>query len=173
MSELKIDQLQPNKANRDFPTEGGEWKEFCGSVRKHGILQPLLVRPIGEPGDPDRYEIVMGERRWTAAGKAGLDRVPCVVESYTDKEVLVLMLVENLNRRDLNPIEEGEAVAEMVDVGLSPQEAAEGLCKELEWVQLRLGLLLLPEDAKAAIAAGTFEVPAAEMVLELPEAKRE
>lgn len=128
----------------------GRLAELADSIRQHGVVQPLLVRPRG-----DRYELVAGERRWRAAQIAGLDEVPAMVRSLEDAEALKIALVENLQREDLNPLEEAEAYSRLVEeFDMTQEEVSAAVGKSRPVVANTLRLLQLPAPIRQAIAEG-------------------
>ncbi len=125
-------------------------KGLVESIRQNGIIEPLIVRPKG-----DDYELVIGERRLKAAQVLGLETVPCIVREMTDEQVLEAMLIENLQREDLNPIEEAEAVRRYIEATKTDQKsAAERLGKSEPWISKRLELLALPQDLQDLLVKG-------------------
>ncbi len=141
--------LQPRRAFDEIKLE-----ELASSVRDKGILQPLLVRRRGEV-----YELIAGERRWRAALKAGLKQVPVIVKEATDNEVLQLALIENLQREDLNPIEEASAYQRLQEeFRWSQEEIAERVGKSRPAIANSVRLLLLPKEVQQQVAQG--ELPA-------------
>jgi len=140
--------------------------ELAASIRSQGIIQPLLVRPL-----PDgTYEIVAGERRWRAAKKAGLAQVPVIVRDLTDAEALTLALIENLQREDLNPLEEARAIATLRDtLSLSQEEIAARIGKSRSTVANALRLLQLPENILLALQMGSLTSGHARALLALPD----
>ncbi|MEO0814876.1 MAG: ParB/RepB/Spo0J family partition protein, partial [Myxococcota bacterium] len=107
---LAIERIQPNPAQPRKTFEPTALEELAQSIEEHGILQPIVVRRVGEG-----YEIVAGERRWRAAAKAGLHEVPALVKELSDSTVLAIALVENIQRRDLEPLEEADAYRRLID----------------------------------------------------------
>ncbi len=127
--------------------------ELAASIREHGILQPLLVSQRSE----DEFELIAGERRWRAAQRAGLSSVPVIVKESTPRTRLELALIENIQRSDLNPVEEALAFRQLLDeYGLTQQELGARLGKRREAVTNRLRLLQLPEPALQALVDGTI-----------------
>jgi len=127
--------------------------ELTESVRARGIVQPLLVRPV--PGRPNAYEIIAGERRWRAAQKAGLHEVPVVVREVTDQEALELAIIENVQRADLNPIEEALGYDQLVaEFSYSQSELAKVIGKSRSHVANTMRLLKLPNPVKDYLAEG-------------------
>jgi len=145
--EVPIDKIgrNPNQPRRFFDEEKHE--ELVASIRKVGVLQPILIRPKG-----DRYEIVAGERRWRAAKEAGLKTVPCIIRKLNDREALEISLTENLQRQDINPIEEAEAYRILIErYGYTQTELAEKLGKSQAHIANRLRLLKAPKSVREAI----------------------
>lgn len=139
---LALTQLVPGKHQPRKYFDGTALNELAVSIRNQGIIQPLLVRQL--PGIPQRYEIVAGERRWRAAKLAGLTEVPVIVTEYSDKDAMTVALVENLQREDLNPLEEAEALQALREAhGLSQEALAEQLGKSRSAVANALRLLQL------------------------------
>lgn len=140
-------------------------KELAESIRTGGVIQPLILRPRDGGG----YEIVAGERRWRAARLAGLEAVPALIRRADDRTVLELSIVENLQREDLNPIEEAEAYRRLIEeFGLSQEEAARRVGKDRSTVANSLRLLKLPGSIQADVAAGLLSAGHARALLALP-----
>lgn len=159
LSQVVPGKLQPRKIFDDTALN-----ELAVSIKKQGIIQPLLVRLL--PGLPQRYEIIAGERRWRAARMAGLTEVPVIVTEYSDKEAMTVALVENLQREDLNPMEEAEALQSLRDTyNLSQEELAEQLGKSRSAVANALRLLQLPSVMKEALARGDISAGHARALL--------
>ena len=145
--------------------------ELADSIREHGLIQPLIVarsRPI----DPAPYQLIAGERRWRAAQMAGLTAVPVLVKEATPQQFLELALVENIQRADLNPLEEAEAYqALMTDFGLSQQEVAQRVGRSRVTVANMVRLLRLPEPVKALLTEGNLTEGHARALLGLSDEK--
>jgi len=131
-------------SNHDQPrTALGDLSDLSASIKRHGILEPLLVRP--RPGTPGTYELISGERRFHAALEAGLEEVPCIQLDVSDELALEIALIENLQRKDLSPFEEAEGVQTLVDkYGYTHQEAARAIGKSRVTVTETLQLLAIP-----------------------------
>ncbi len=150
---LPIEFLRPNPANPRMAFDGDELDALSASIREKGIVQPILVRPVA--GASGSYEIIAGERRWRAAQRAGLHEVPVLIHEVSDKEALELALVENVQRSDLNPIEEATGYHQLVDsFGYSPADIAESIGKSRPHVANMLRLLKLPEPVQAYLRTG-------------------
>ena len=163
--QLEVDRIAPNpfQPRRAFHQEKIE--EMAASMRDQGVIQPLLVRRQG-----DRYELIAGERRLRAAVKAGLREVPVVVKEASDVEALQLALIENLQREDLNPIEEASAYQQMQrEFGLSQEELAARVGKSRPAVANSLRLLLLPKVVQEEVAQGKLAVGQARALLGLQD----
>jgi ParB family chromosome partitioning protein len=158
----------PNQPRKRF--EEAKLEELAASIREHGIVEPILVRRDG-----GRYRILAGERRWRAAQRAGLKEVPAVLREATDREAFELALVENLQRADLNAIEEAEAYEVLLGAhGLTQERIAERVGKERSTVANALRLLKLPEDVRDLVRGGELDMGHARALLGLedPEAIR-
>ena len=163
ISQVENCSSQPRKA---FDPEALE--ELAESIRQHGILQPLTVRRL----QSGYYQIIAGERRWRAARMAGLSEVPVVVLEADDRTVMELALVENLQRQDLNPMEEAEGYQRLMkEYGLTQEEAAARVGKSRPAVANALRLLLLPEEVRSLVEDGTISAGHARAILSLPAAR--
>lgn len=148
---LKLMDIEPNRGQprKDFDEQA--LAELADSITQHGIIQPLLVRPLPDGG----YQLVAGERRWRAARMAGLTEVPVVVRELTEDEAMALALIENLQREDLNPMEEAVGLQTLMEsCTLSQEEAAEKVGKSRPAVANALRLLKLPEAVSNLVRAG-------------------
>ena len=151
----------PNQPRRHF--DDAALRELADSIKSQGIIQPLLVRPLGSE---NTYQIVAGERRWRAAQLAGLKEVPVYVRQLSDKEVMAAALIENLQREDLNPIEEAEALQALRDaLELTQEELATRLGKSRPAIANALRLLQLSATARADIQAGLLSAGHARCLL--------
>ena len=150
---LPVEFITANRRNprRDFNSE--QLEELANSIREKGVMQPILVRP-GEI-DPDSYEIIAGERRWRAAQKAGLHEVPVIIREVDDKEALELAIIENVQRADLNSIDEALGYGELMDqYDYTQNDLAQVIGKSRSHVANTLRLLRLPADVKTMLAGG-------------------
>ncbi len=150
---IAIDKIKPSSLNprRDFQDD--ELSELAESIGSKGLVQPILVRPDAVAGG--YFEIVAGERRWRASGKAGLHRIPCVVRDLTDKEVLELAIIENVQRSDLNAIEEAAGYRELIErFHYSQEQISEIIGKSRSHVANTLRLLRLPDAVQALVQMG-------------------
>ncbi len=167
MSQLPLALIEPGPFQPRRRFNEASLQELAESVRVKGVLQPLLVRPKG-----DGYELVAGERRFRAAQLAGLTEVPAIIREMSDQEALELALVENLQREDLNPVEEALGYQRLIDLGLSQEEVAARVGKARSTVANALRLLQLPRAALEALEQGAITPGHARALLMLPESKR-
>ena len=142
----------PNQPRRDF--DATALQELAGSIRHRGIIQPLVVRPLT---GTDRFEIVAGERRWRAAQLAEVHEIPVIVRDYTDEAVLEVAIIENIQRADLNAMEEATAFRQLIDrYGHTQEKLAEALSKSRSHIANLLRLLALPPDVQAMVRSGAL-----------------
>ena len=161
---LPTSALRPNARNPRRSFAAAELEELAASLRERGIIQPIVVRSLR--GVPDGYEIVAGERRWRAAQRAGLHEVPVVIIEATDAEALQLAIIENVQRADLNPLEEAEGYrALMEEFHNSQEEIAKIVGKSRSYIANTLRLLKLPDAVKAYIQDGKLTAGHARMLI--------
>ncbi|WP_322175339.1 ParB/RepB/Spo0J family partition protein [Acutalibacter caecimuris] len=148
---IRIEEIEPNREQPRKEFDSAALSELAESIAQHGVLQPLLLRPMVSGG----YRIVAGERRWRASRMAGLSEVPAVVREMTDGEEMLFALIENLQREDLSPLEEARGFQQLIDVqGLTQEEAAGAVGKSRPAVANALRLLTLPEDIQQMVEKG-------------------
>jgi ParB family chromosome partitioning protein len=151
LRELPVDLIEPNPEQPRSSFEPAALDALAGSISSAGLLQPLIVRPL----DGGRFELVAGERRWRAAQKAGLDRVPAVIRTSPEDERLQVALIENMVREDLNPVEEARACAALVDdLGISKEELARRVGRSRAAISNLIRLLDLPDPVLKLLAKG-------------------
>ena len=166
---IPIGEIEPDPDQPRKRFEPAALSELENSVREHGVLQPLLVRPMADGS----YRIVAGERRYTAARRAGLTELPCVVKNLTDAEAAALSLIENLQREDLNPVEEAEGIRRLMDdFGLTQEQVSQKLSKSRPAVANTLRLLGLPAQAREALVEGRISAGHARALLPLESGER-
>jgi ParB family chromosome partitioning protein len=154
---VPIDRIRPNpnQPRRDFGER--ELQDLAASIREKGVIQPLILRQ--HPQDAEDFEIVAGERRWRAATRAGILRVPVVVRDVPDDKRLEIALIENIQREDLNPIEEAAAYRRLADdLHLTQEKIAQAVGKDRASIANYLRLLRLPEEVRAEIASGRLSM---------------
>ncbi|MBR5540716.1 MAG: ParB/RepB/Spo0J family partition protein [Clostridia bacterium] len=159
---IRISEIEPNRAQPRKQFGEGALGDLAASISQHGVLQPLLVRPLPN----GRYSLVAGERRWRAARMAGLSEVPVVIREMTDQEAAELALIENLQREDLNPMEEAIGYRTLMDsYGMTQEEAAQAVNKSRPAVANALRLLNLPDELAAMVHSGTLSAGHARTLL--------
>ena len=152
-SDIAIDRIVPNPKQPRRTFAEAELEELTESIRTRGVIQPILVRP--DQTQPEMFEIVAGERRWRAARRAGLSVVPAVVREMDDREMLEIAIIENVQRADLNAVEEAEAYKALIDrFGRTQESVAQQVGKSREHVSNTLRLLSLPEDVREHVREG-------------------
>jgi len=151
-SEIDIDLIEPNPEQPRTRFADASLKELAQSIRANGVVQPIVLRQIGR-----RYQIVAGERRWRASQRAGLRKIPAVIREVSDEKLLELALVENIQRQELNPIEEAKAYRKLIDkIGLTQEEVAERVGKERTVITTSMRLLRLPTEIQRVIEEGSL-----------------
>ena len=164
LRKLPIDQLQPGKYQPRRDMDEGKLAELADSIKAQGIIQPILVRQI----EGGRYEIIAGERRWRASRLAGLEVVPAVVRELEDRTVIAMALIENIQREDLNPLEEAEALARLVsEFTLTHAEAAQAVGRSRASVSNLLRLIDLPIGVRVLLETRRLEMGHARALLTL------
>lgn len=162
-TEIDIDRIKTNPVQPRFRLDENRLEELAASIRENGILQPVLVRP-----SRDGYQLVAGERRLAAAQRAGLLKVPAVVREVPDERLLELALVENIQREQLNPIEEAQACQNLADtLGMTQEDLAARLGKERSTIANALRLLKLPAAVKTLVSDGKLSPGHARALLSL------
>ncbi|MER3482404.1 MAG: chromosome partitioning protein ParB [Meiothermus sp.] len=167
LSKLPLALIKPNPDQPRRIFDQTALDELSASIKEKGLLQPLLVRPKG-----DMYELIAGERRFRASQQAGLREVPVVIRDISEREALELALIENLQREDLNPVEEAQGYKRLVDMGMTQEEVAQAVGKARVTVSNALRLLQLSAEAIKALEANKITAGHARALLMLPEAKR-
>jgi ParB family chromosome partitioning protein len=164
--DLDTDLLRPNPFQPRVHLDEGRIDELSRSIRAHGIIQPIVVRRAADDG----YEIVAGERRWRAAQRAGLLKVPVVVRDVPDERLLAAALIENIQREDLNPIDEAQAYHRLADeLAMTQEQIAEAVGKDRSSIANYVRLLRLPHEIRENVAAGTLSMGHARAILSLAD----
>lgn len=168
--QVGIDKLRSGVYQPRKTFEKESLQELSQSIKENGILQPIIVRKTAG----GFFEIVAGERRWRGAQLAGLHEVPVLIRNFEDKEALELAIVENVQREDLNPMEEAEAYSRLAaEFHLSQQQIAEKVGKDRATVANAIRLLALPKEVQAMVAEGQLSVGHAKVLLSLPDPKKQ
>ena len=163
---IDINSIDPNKEQPRTRFDEEKIQSLAESIRQHGLVQPILLKPHGS----ERYLLVAGERRWRAARLAGLTRIPAIVKRFSDQEVLEIALVENLQRENLNPMEEAEGIRQLMDrFGLTQEKVAERLGKSRPAVANALRLMTLPEDIQEMVREGQLSPGHARAILAIQD----
>ena len=168
-STLRLEQLQPGKYQPRTRMDEGSLYELAESVRSQGVMQPILVRAVAA----GRYEIIAGERRFRAAKLAGLDQVPVLVRDVPDESAAVMALIENIQREDLNPLEEAQGLRRLVvEFGLTHEQAAQSVGRSRSAASNLLRLLQLAEPVQQMLMAGDLDMGHARALLALETAQQ-
>lgn len=163
--QLPVDQIRPNPFQPRKHFDEAKLSELAQSIKVHGIVQPLVVRPAG-----DAYELVVGQRRLQAAVMAGLERVPAVVSELGDVEMVQIALIENLQREDLNPIEEAECYRRLIEeFGATHEELAETLGRSRPTISNTMRLLNLHPEVQGLVSRGTISMGHARALLSIED----
>ena len=163
--ELPLGSMVPNRAQPRTHFDEAALAELAESLKQHGMVQPIVVRKVG-----NQFEIIAGERRWRAARKAGLAMVPVVIKEVPDDKLLEIALVENIQRQELNPIEEATAYWQLGEhLRLTQEQVADRVGKSRPQVANTLRLLRLPAELKAEVVAGRLSTGHAKVLLSVPD----
>lgn len=147
---VDINDIKPNTNQPRKTFDEEKLEDLAASIKEHGLIQPIVLRSV-EAG----YEIVAGERRWRAARKVGVKKIPCIVRELSDEENMLLSIIENMQREDLNPIEEAEGLNQMIDTyGLTQDQVSKSVGKSRPYITNCLRLLKLPEAIREFVADG-------------------
>jgi len=167
--EIPVDAIDPNPEQPRRAFDGADLESLADSIRQHGVLQPIVVRRVG-----GRYELIVGERRWRATRAAGFETIPAIIADVEDRERLELALVENVQRRDLNPIELAHAFLSLSEGGATQEEIGRRVGLDRSTVANHLRLLELPRELQADVEAGCLGIGHAKALLQLsnPERRR-
>ena len=164
---ININDIKPNEnqPRKNFDEE--KINELSASIREHGIIQPLVVRKQGHG-----YEIVAGERRWRAARGAQLKEIPCLIREFSDEENMLIAIIENMQREDLNPIEEAEGLEQMIRTyGMTQEEVSKSVSKSRPYITNALRLLKLPEEIRRLVAEGRLTAGHARALIPVEDKK--
>lgn len=166
---LPIGSLQPGKYQPRTRMDPGSLEELAASIKSQGLIQPISVRPVGN----GRYEIIAGERRWRASQIAGLTEVPVLIREIPDEAALAMSLIENIQREDLNPLEEAAGLQRLIDeFGMTHQQAADAVGRSRPAASNLLRLLQLAKPAQDLLMAGDIEMGHARAILAAPKTEQ-
>ncbi len=164
---IDINDIKPNSSQPRKSFDEDKLEELAESIDRHGMIQPVVLRRATQG-----YEIVAGERRWRAARMVGLKEIPCIVKELTDEENMLLAIIENMQREDLNPIEEAEGLKQMIDTyGLTQEQVSRGVGKSRPYITNSLRLLKLPEKIRYLTADGSLTVGHARALASIKDEK--
>lgn len=165
LTHLSVQDIHRGKYQPRRDMDPAALEELANSIRTQGVIQPLIVRPVGK-----QYEIIAGERRWRAAQLAGLTEVPVIIRDIPDEAAIAIALIENIQRENLNPIEEAIALQRLLDeFEMTHQQAADAVGKSRAGVTNLLRLLTLPEEVRDLLERGRIEMGHARTLITLPE----
>jgi len=165
LQHLPLDLIQRGKYQPRRDIDPVTLEELAQSIRAQGVMQPIVVRSVGG----GRYEIIAGERRWRASQQAGLDRIPAMVRDISDEAAIAMALIENIQREDLNPVEEAVALQRLQqEFQLTQQQVADAVGKSRVTISNLLRLIALPEEIKRLLSHGDLEMGHARALLGLP-----
>ncbi len=166
---LAITEIEPNRAQPRKKFDDNALTELADSIRQHGVITPVLVRPMTDGS----YQLVAGERRWRAARMAGLSELPALIKELSDSEAMELALVENLQREDLDPVEEAEGYRVLMETyGLTQEQVAERVNKSRPAVANAVRLLSLPKEVRMMVSQGTLSSGHARALLAVEDKAR-
>ena len=169
LAEIKISEIDPNMGQPRKKFDEDELLELAESIKIHGVIQPIILTKRGK-----RYEIIAGERRWRASKLAGLVKIPAVIREYTDKEIMEVSLIENIQRQDLNPIEEATAFKNLIDeYKMKQDDLAERVSKSRSAITNALRLLKLDDKVKAMLAEGLISTGHARALLAVEDKNKQ
>ena len=162
---ININDIKPNSNQPRKTFDEEKLEDLAASIEEHGLIQPIVLRKSGKG-----YEIVAGERRWRAARKIGIKEVPCIVKELTDEENMLLAIIENMQREDLNPIEEAEGLRQMIDTyGLTQEQVSKSVGKSRPYIANCLRLLKLPATIVGYVADGELSAGHAKVIAGVEE----
>ncbi|HLL75749.1 MAG TPA: ParB/RepB/Spo0J family partition protein [Pyrinomonadaceae bacterium] len=170
LKEIDIDLIEPNNLQPRTRFDEAQLEELAQSIKANGIVQPILVRRVGG----ERYQLVAGERRWRAAQRAGLQKVPAVIREVPDDRMLELALIENIQRQELNAIEEAHAYKRLIEtLGLTQETVAQRVGRDRTFVTNYLRLLRLPEDIQQLVEENKISMGHARALLGIDDANKQ
>src|SRR4051812_230302 len=176
LANLPLDLLQRGKYQPRVDMRQESLEELAASIKSQGIVQPIVVRPVegAAPGESQRYEIIAGERRWRAAQIAGLAVIPAVIRRVPDEAAIAMALIENIQREDLNPLEEARALERLIsEFGITHQQAADAVGRSRAAVSNLLRLLELPQEITAFVERRELEMGHARALLGLTQRRQQ
>jgi len=176
LANLPLDLLQRGKYQPRMDMRPESLSDLADSIKSKGLVQPILVRPLGggNPGESQRYEIIAGERRWRAAQMAGIAEIPAVIRDVPDESALAMSLIENIQREELNPLEEARALKRLIEeFGLTHQAVAEAVGRSRAAVSNLLRLMELADEVKQLVEERSIEMGHARALLSLTSRRQQ
>lgn len=169
ISYININDIKPNSNQPRKTFDEEKLDDLAASIKEHGLIQPIVLRAA-----KNGYEIVAGERRWRAARKIGINEIPCIIKELTDEENMLLAIIENMQREDLNPIEEAEGIHQMIDnYGLTQEQVSKSVGKSRPYITNCLRLLKLPEAIQAYVSDGKLSAGHARAIVSAGDEKKQ
>lgn len=169
ISYIDINDIKPNEKQPRKNFDEEKLEELATSIKEHGLIQPVILRH-SEIG----YEIVAGERRWRACRKAGIKEIPSIIKELTDEQNMLIAIIENMQREDLNPIEEAEGLNQMIEsFGLTQEEVSKSIGKSRPYITNALRLLKLPEQIRNFLSEGKISTGHARAIAGIPDSKKQ
>ena len=166
---IDINDIKPNSDQPRKTFDEEKLAELAASIEEHGLIQPVVLRKMKKG-----YEIVAGERRWRAARLIGIKEIPCIVKELTDEENMLLAIIENMQREDLNPIEEAEGIQQMIETyGLTQEKVSKSVGKSRPYITNCLRLLKLPEEVRSYVADGQLSAGHAKVLAGIEEEEKQ
>ena len=166
---IDINDIKPNKAQPRMTFDEDKLKELESSIKEHGVIQPLIVREAD-----NGYELVAGERRWRASRLAGLKKVPCIIRNFDDKQNAIVAIIENMQREDLNPIEEAEGLRSMTEkYGFTQEQVSASLGKSRTYITNSIRLLKLPKEIQQFVSNGQMSAAHGRTIINVTDAKKQ
>lgn len=166
---IDINDIRPNSAQPRKTFDEVKLGELAGSIKANGVIQPLIVRESSSG-----YELVAGERRWRAARKAGLRTVPCIVRNFDDRQNAIVAIIENMQREDLNPIEEALGLRSMTEkYGFTQEQVSESLGRSRTYITNSIRLLKLPEEIQQYVSSGQMSAAHGRTIINIPDKARQ
>lgn len=166
---IDINDIKPNEKQPRKNFDEAKLDELANSIKEHGLIQPVILRKASRG-----YEIVAGERRWRACRKAGFKEIPSIIKELTDEENMLVAIIENMQREDLDPIEEAEGLNQMIDTfGLTQEEVSKSVGKSRPYITNALRLLKLPEEVRNFLSQGKLSVGHARAIAGVTDSSRQ
>ena len=166
---VDLNDIKPNSAQPRTQFDEDKLAELAGSIKANGVIQPLIVR-----NSTNGYELVAGERRWRASRLAGLSKVPCIVRDFDDKQNAIVAIIENMQREDLNPIEEAKGLKAMTEkYGFTQEQVSFSLGRSRTYIANSIRLLKLPDEIQEYVSSGQMSAAHGRTIINIPDKKRQ